>query len=44
MLSMSGTYADPTDMILRDRPFQLTIVVWAAAVVFIVQFARAAAP
>jgi 4-hydroxybenzoate polyprenyltransferase len=28
MLSMKGTYADPTDLILRDRPFQITVVIW----------------
>jgi 4-hydroxybenzoate polyprenyltransferase len=28
MLSMRGVYADPTDLILHDRPFQLTITVW----------------
>ncbi len=38
MLSMSGTYADPTDMILHDRPFQLTILAWAACVVGIISY------
>jgi 4-hydroxybenzoate polyprenyltransferase len=31
MLSMRGTYADPTDLILRDRPFQVTVIMWAIA-------------
>jgi len=36
MLSMRGTYADPTDLILRDRPFQATIVLWGAAAVGVI--------
>jgi len=28
MLSMSGRHSDPTEIMLRDRPFQLTIVLW----------------
>ena len=28
MLSMRGRYADPTDLILHDRPFQLVMVLW----------------
>lgn len=28
MLSMKGSYSDPTDLILHDRPFQVTIVIW----------------
>ncbi|MCF7956684.1 MAG: decaprenyl-phosphate phosphoribosyltransferase [Phycisphaerae bacterium] len=28
MLSMRGVYADPTDLIIHDRPFQLTIGLW----------------
>lgn len=28
MLSMRGVYTDPTDLILHDRPFQVTITVW----------------
>jgi 4-hydroxybenzoate polyprenyltransferase len=37
MLSMKGTYLDPTDLILRDRPFQLTVIIWtvlAAVIIF----------
>ena len=40
MLSMKGCYADPTDLFLRDRPFQLTVVVWFAAVVVIIRWGR----
>ncbi|MCJ7543296.1 MAG: decaprenyl-phosphate phosphoribosyltransferase [Phycisphaerae bacterium] len=32
MLSSFGEYADPTDLILRDRPFQMTVVLWALMV------------
>jgi len=35
MLSMRGRYADPTDLILHDRPFQLTLALWAAAVALV---------
>jgi len=42
MLSMRPRYADPTDMILRDRPFQLTILAWVAAVAIILKLAPAA--
>ena len=28
MLSMKGSYTDPTDLILRDRPFQITVFIW----------------
>ncbi len=28
MLSMSGAYSDPTDVLTRDHPFQATIVLW----------------
>lgn len=38
MLSMKGVYADPTDLFLRDRPFQLTVVVWFAAVVVVIRW------
>ena len=38
MLSMKGCYADPTDLFLRDKPFQLTVVVWFAAVVAIIRW------
>jgi 4-hydroxybenzoate polyprenyltransferase len=38
MLSMFGRYADPTDLALRDRPFQLVIVIWVVAVIVIIRF------
>ena len=38
MLSMKGVYADPTDLFLHDRPFELTVVVWFAAVVVIIRW------
>jgi len=41
MLSMQGRYADPTDLILRDRPFQATVALWMAAVVVVVLKGRA---
>ena len=41
MLSMKGIYADPTDLILHDRPFQLAVVVWLAASVGIVYYGKA---
>ncbi len=28
MLSMKGVYTDPTDLMLKDRPFQLTVIIW----------------
>jgi 4-hydroxybenzoate polyprenyltransferase len=36
MLSMRGAYDDPTDLILRDRPFQATVVLWVVWVVGVV--------
>jgi 4-hydroxybenzoate polyprenyltransferase len=36
MLSMRGTYADPTDLILRDRPFQATVLLWAVLAFIII--------
>jgi len=38
MLSMKGIYADPTDLFLNDRPFQLTVVIWLAAAVVIIRW------
>ncbi len=40
MLSIHGLYSDPTDLILRDRPFQVTAVVWIAAGLIIVYWGR----
>lgn len=35
MLSMKGVYADPTELIFKDRPFQLAVMLWVAAVMLI---------
>ena len=40
MLSMNGNYADPTDLFLRDWPFQVTVAIWLAAVVAIILLAK----
>ncbi len=36
MLSMKGSYAGPTDLILHDRPFQITILIWIVFVLSII--------
>ena len=41
MLSMMGRYTDPTDIMLRDRPFQLTVVLWTALAAVIVKWGQA---
>ena len=38
MLSMEGTYAGPTELILHDRPFQATIVLWIALAVIVIKY------
>ncbi len=38
MLSMNGAYADPTELILRDLPFQITIVVWMGLILGIIRW------
>lgn len=38
MLSMEGAYADPTDLILRDRPFQATVMLWIALAVIVIKY------
>lgn len=38
MLSMRGSYADPTDIFLHDWPLQLTGVLWLGAVVSILKW------
>lgn len=38
MLSMKGVYADPTDLILHDRPFQITIFLWALMTLTIIVY------
>ena len=40
MLSMNGSYADPTDLILHDRPFQLVTTIWVIAAFVIVYWGR----
>jgi 4-hydroxybenzoate polyprenyltransferase len=40
MLSMRGTYADPTDLIVQDRPFQATVILWAIAAFIIIYGGR----
>jgi 4-hydroxybenzoate polyprenyltransferase len=41
MLSMRGVYADPTDLMLRDRPFQITGILWIAAAIAVINWGRA---
>jgi 4-hydroxybenzoate polyprenyltransferase len=41
MLSSFGRYADPTDLVLRDRPFQLTVFLWGLMVVAVLWQGRA---
>ncbi len=36
MLSNAGSYMDPTELIFRDRPFQLAVVLWMFAMVCVV--------
>jgi len=38
MLSMKGAYTDPTDLILHDRPFQLTVAFWSVLVLVIILY------
>ena len=40
MLSMKGAYTDPTDIILNDRPFQMTVMLWTATAVAIICWGR----
>lgn len=40
MLSMKGSYADPTDLILHDRPFQITTAVWLIAALGIIYWGK----
>ena len=40
MLSMSGSYTGPTELILRDRPFQVTIVIWAVLMLVIIIYGK----
>ncbi len=36
MLSMNGSYSDPTDIVLRDGPFQFTVALWVVAAAVVV--------
>lgn len=38
MLSMKGVYTDPTDIILHDRAFQVTVVVWFTMAMVIISY------
>jgi hypothetical protein len=40
MLCILGRFDDPTDLILRDRPFQITVVVWMAAVISVIRWGQ----
>jgi len=40
MLSMRGSYGDPTDIIFKDRAFQITMLIWVAAAIFIISYGR----
>ncbi len=40
MLSMKGSYYDPTDLILHDRIFQITILIWMVAAFAIICYGK----
>jgi len=40
MFSMIGKYSDPTDLIMRDWAFQVSVAVWAAATFAIIRWGR----
>lgn len=40
MLSMEGAYSDPTDLILHDRSFQATLVLWIALAVIVIKYGK----
>jgi 4-hydroxybenzoate polyprenyltransferase len=40
MLSMEGKYADPTDLIVRDWPFQAALGAWSVAAVIIILWGK----
>ncbi len=40
MLSMMGSYSDPTDLILHDAPFQLTVLLWGGITVIAILYGR----
>jgi hypothetical protein len=41
MLSMEGAYTDPTELILKDRPFQFTVALWGVGALSIIVWGRA---
>lgn len=41
MLAMQGSYSDPTNLILRDRPFQINLALWFVLVVGIIFWGNA---
>jgi len=43
MLSMKGCYEDPTDLILHDRPFQVTVLIWIVSVLGIICYGKSIA-
>ncbi|MHC4346024.1 MAG: UbiA prenyltransferase family protein [Planctomycetota bacterium] len=40
MLSMKGAYSGPTEIMLGDRPFQITVFVWILVVLAIIRYGR----
>ena len=38
MLSMKGAYNDPTEIMLRDRPFQATVMLWGVMAIIIILY------
>jgi len=38
MLSMKGKFLDPTQMLLKDRPLQFTILLWVLIAILIVTY------
>jgi 4-hydroxybenzoate polyprenyltransferase len=38
MLSMSGIYAGPTNIILKDRPFEAAVAIWSISIFFIIVY------
>jgi len=40
MLSMKANYVDPTDLILHDSVFQMTVLLWVASAVVIIRWGR----
>ncbi len=40
MLLMKGTYADPTDLFLHDRTFQITVLMWIVIILGIIYYGK----